>query len=80
MGQGDEKSSLKPIKPLALRYNDTRRTLKWYKEQLRLKMRRSRLLILAIADKLNEKELEVVKVMLFNVAIITIWFRHFLFR
>jgi len=62
MGQGDEKSSLKPIKPLALRYNDTRRTLKWYKEQLRLKMRRSRLLILAIADKLNEKELEVVKI------------------
>ena len=39
-----------------------RRTLKYYKEQLKLKTKRSRLLILAIADKLNEKEMEVVKV------------------
>eukprot|EP00090_Calanus_glacialis_P025163 TRINITY_DN3917_c0_g1_i1.p1 TRINITY_DN3917_c0_g1~~TRINITY_DN3917_c0_g1_i1.p1 ORF type:complete len:533 (-),score=62.91 TRINITY_DN3917_c0_g1_i1:490-2049(-) len=62
MGQGDEKSPLKPIKPLALRYNDTRRTLKFYKEQLKLKSKKSRLLILAIADKLNEKEVEVVKI------------------
>eukprot|EP00092_Neocalanus_flemingeri_P033295 GFUD01036208.1.p1 GENE.GFUD01036208.1~~GFUD01036208.1.p1 ORF type:complete len:522 (-),score=68.95 GFUD01036208.1:124-1689(-) len=62
MGQGDEKNPLKPIKPLALRYNDTRRTLKFYKEQLKLKSKRSRLLILAIADKLNEKEVEVVKI------------------
>jgi len=62
MGQGDEKGPLKPIKPLALRYNDIRRTLKFYKEQLKLKSKKSRLLILAIADKLNEKEVEIVKI------------------
>jgi len=62
MAQGEERSPLKPLKPLALRYNDTRRTLKYYKEQLKLKTKRSRLLILAIADKLNEKEMEVVKI------------------
>ena len=39
-----------------------RRTLKYYKEQLKMKSRRSRLLILAIADKLNEKEMENVQV------------------
>jgi len=39
-----------------------RRTLKFYKEQLKLKSKRSRLLILAIADKLNEKEMEVAKI------------------
>jgi len=61
-GKGDERTVLKPIKPLAVRYNDTRRTLKYYKEQLKMKSKRSRLLIVAIADKLNEKEMEIVKI------------------
>ena len=39
-----------------------RRTLKYYKEQLKMKSKRSRLLIMAIADKLNEKEMEIIKV------------------
>ena len=39
-----------------------RRTLKYYKEQLKFKSKRSRLLIMAISDKLNEKEVEIVKV------------------
>jgi len=61
-GKGDEKTVLKPIKPLAVRYNDNRRTLKYYKELLKMKSKRSRLLIMAIADKLNEKEMETIKI------------------
>jgi len=61
-GKGDEKTVLKPIKPLAVRYNDNRRTLKYYKELLKMKSKRSRLLIMAIADKLNEKEMEILKI------------------
>jgi len=58
----DRNAGMKPIKPLAVRYSDTRRTLKYYKEQLKFKSKRSRLLIMAISDKLNEEEVEIVKI------------------
>ena len=60
--KGDTQAVSKTIKPLSVRYNDNRKTLKYYKEQLKMKSRRSRLLIIAIADKLNEKEREIAKV------------------
>ena len=84
--------AVRPVKPLAVRYTDARRTvrpavhlycivlycavhlycaaqLKLYKEQLRVKTKRSRLLIIAIAEKLAEKEREMVQVRLMAVQV-----------
>jgi len=58
---GDVKPE-KGVKPLAVRYADTRRTLKGCKEQVKTQAKRSRQLIAAVGAKLKEKEREVQKV------------------
>lgn len=61
MMDGDVKPE-KGVKPLAVRYADTRRTLKGCKEQVKTQAKRSRQLIAAVGAKLKEKEREVQKV------------------